>query len=278
MTGKSDPPFGTHAPTRLQAWVRAIASAMPDNWVGRQTAFAVRRLGLWGLDHPLDVELFGLKARLYPFDNVAANRLLFTPQLFDAEEIEAFAAKARASAGEFVFLDIGANVGGWSLALASILGARGRILAFEPQPGIRDELAFNAALNPDANIKVFPVALSDEDGTVDFALHSANKGEASIRPKRQGGERVRVPARTLLSVLREEAVTRVHGLKIDVEGAEDLVLVPFLNEAPDSLLPEMLTMERTQPRWTTDPMALLKARGYRIARTTLRNLILVREL
>ena len=277
MTAETAPAFGTYAPSPLRQGVRAVCTAMPDNWVGRQTAFALRRLGLWGLDHPLDVEVFGLKARLYPFDNVAANRLLFTPQLFDAEEIAAFVGKAKETAGEFVFLDIGANVGGWSLAIAGALGPRARILAFEPQPGIREELRFNAAINSEAHIEVFPVALSDRDGEVEFTLYPANKGEASIRPRRQGGERVRVPARTLLGVLNAEGIGRVHGLKIDVEGAEDLVLAPFLKEAPDSLLPGIVTIERTQPRWTIDPVALLEQRGYRIARTTLRNLILERE-
>jgi FkbM family methyltransferase len=230
-----------------------------------------------GLDHPLDVEVFGVRARLHPFGNVSANRLLFTPQYFDPEERGVFAERAKRSSGEFVFLDIGANIGGWSLYMASVLGTRARILSFEPQPGICEQLQFNAALNPGANIKVFAVALSDRDGEAEFALSATNRGESSLRPKREGGARVAVPARTLLGVLRDEAILHVHGMKIDVEGAEDLVLAPFLRDAQDSLLPEMVTMERTQARWGSDLIAQMKARGYTIARTCRRNLVLERQ-
>ena len=43
------------------------------------------------------------------------------------------------------------------------------------------------------------------------------------------GETVDVPVRTLLSLLNEKHVTRIDGLKIDIEGYEEAVLIPFLH-------------------------------------------------
>jgi uncharacterized protein (UPF0218 family) len=44
----------------------------------------------------------------------------------------------------------------------------------------------------------------------------------------------------LLAALSELGADRIDALKIDIEGSEDLALTPFLNSAPDSLLPSLL--------------------------------------
>ncbi len=268
------PPFGTFAPTLRERWTMKVAAAMPDNWFCRQVASGCRDIAEQGLDHPIDVIRFGQKMRLSPFNNVAARRLLFTPQFFDQAERDLLAAHALRTAGEYVFLDIGANVGGYSLFVAGLLGTRARILAFEPAPEVRSELAYNFAQNPDARAELLPVALCDRDGEADFHIATHNKGESRLNGS---GEAMRVQARTLLSVLRERGIARVDALKIDVEGAEDLVLAPFLESAEEALLPSFIVIEDSRTQWRSDLMALLQGRGYSVTANLRQNFVLERQ-
>lgn len=270
------PPFGTFAPSDREAKIIRLTRAMPNIWLGKRIAFALRKLVTKGLTHPLDVEVFGQRMRLNPFANVAAKRILFTPQYFDGFERAKLAAKATASEGRFVFLDIGANVGGWSMFVAGLLGPRAKVLAFEPQPTIRDELAFNIAQNPASDITLYPYALTDRDGEVDMFLAPHNRGESSLQQGNKHAAPIRVPGRTLVGVLKEAGVERVHGLKIDVEGVEDLVLIPFLRDAPEHLLPEMVVIEDSRRRWKSDVIAALHAKGYATTASYRMNLVLER--
>jgi FkbM family methyltransferase len=268
------PPFGTFAPTLRERWTMKAAAAMPDNWLCRQVASACRDIAEQGLDHPIDVSRFGQKMRLSPFKNVAARRLLFTPQFFDQAERRLLAAHASKAVDAYTFLDVGANVGGYSLFMAGVLGARGRVLAFEPQPDVLAELRFNVAQNPAARIEVLPFALCDKDGEIELFIAAHNKGEASLFEGK--GRAVTVQARTLLSVLRERGVTRVDAMKIDIEGAEDLALGPFLENAEDALLPAIVVIEDSRGSWRTDVLALMESRGYRVTANLRQNFVLER--
>ncbi|MDJ0931990.1 hypothetical protein [Breoghania sp.] len=69
--------------------------------------------------------------RLYPFANVCERRVLFTPQFFDAEERALLADHIR---DDMIFVDVGANVGIYSLFVAGLVGPEARIIAVELQP------------------------------------------------------------------------------------------------------------------------------------------------
>jgi hypothetical protein len=90
------------------------------------------------------------------------------------------------------------------------------------------------------------------------------------------GERVSVPCRTLESVLNEAGFDRVDALKIDIEGAEDTVLVPFFATAPARLWPSLILLEMSGDRWKSDCVALCVDHGYRITHRTRLNVILER--
>lgn len=269
-------PFGTYAPTPMQARLIAFARRQPETWLGKRLAFLARRLVMLGLDHPLDVEVFGQKMRLNPFNNVSEKRILFTPQYFDQAEREIL----RERVGEnFVFVDIGANVGGYSLFVAGQAGRGARILAIEPQPIVFDRLVYNIGLNPTGTIKAIACALADKEGEMTLFLPARNKGEASVKyVGTPGGDdrSVQVPARTLMSLLAQENIDHIDAMKIDVEGAEDLILVPFLAEAPRPLLPRLMIIENARDRWETDCIALLQKAGYRQTAETRLNLVMER--
>ena len=88
----------------------------------------------------------------------------------------------------------------------------------------------------------------------------------------RSGETIKVPCDTVLNILGRHDVTTLAGLKIDIEGAEDKALVPFLKAAPKSLLPRFMIIENSEKDWGLDLPRALASSGYRLdlaARLTL---------
>lgn len=257
-----------------------LTRKLPYGWLGRRLALLLRRLVLSRLDHPLDVEVFGAAMRLHPFNNICEKRILFTPQFFDVRERGILAKAARPG---FVFIDVGANVGAYALFVAGVTGPGARILAIEPQPAVFERLVYNVAQNPTGTVKAIACAVADRDGEVTLFIDADNSGGSSVKLLAwQGGEgeAVRVPAKTLLRIAEEEGLTHIDALKLDVEGAEDLILVPFLRDAPERLLPRIVIIEHGMEHggagWQVDCVEALKHRGYAIVATTRLNHVLER--
>jgi len=256
-------PWGTCLPDAYERTVLALTRAMPDNWLGLRLAILFRRLIMGRIGEGCrDTTLWGMRLRLYPRRNGCEKNALFTPQMFDTMERRVLADAVRRKGGAFTFVDIGANVGLYSLYLASCGDVR--TLAIEPQPGILERLRFHLEANSAAKVDVCPIALSDRRGEVTLVLNDSDSGGTHIdKPGLDhDGERITVPARPLLSVLSDAGITAIDALKIDVEGAEDIVLAPFLRETPASLLPRLILIEDTRGFWGLDLFALLASRGY----------------
>jgi FkbM family methyltransferase len=269
-------PFGAFAPAGLIRWIVERTRAAGDSWLDRRLAFGLRRLAIARLGgRPLDVEAFGARMRLYPYNNVCEKRILFTPQFFDPEEREEL---ARRIVPGFVFLDIGANIGGYAMAVAALAGSRARILALEPQPDIYERLVFNLRLNSFPSVKAFALAVADKDGELTLFIDDRNRGESSVKIVSDGrGQSFRVPARRLKSLLDSERIDRVDAAKLDTEGAEDLILETFFKEAPPTLWPALLILERGGGRWHIDMARLLAEHGYMAIRETRNNTIYERS-
>jgi FkbM family methyltransferase len=269
-------PFGTFAPKAYLAGIIARTRAASDSFLGRKLAYALRRLGLRALDGaPVDIESLGAKMRLYPSGNVCEKRVLFTPQYFDAVERELLA--QRLCEG-FTFIDIGANIGAYSLFVAVRAGRSARILAVEPQPEIFARLAFNIAQNPFGTVKAVACALADKPGELTLFIDPTNRGESSVRIlNSSAGASVKVPAMTLLSLVEGEGYERIDAIKLDVEGAEDLILEPFLRDAPPALWPGFVIIEDSRQRWQSDLAGLLERSGYRLVAQTRLNLVFERK-
>jgi FkbM family methyltransferase len=270
-------PYGAYAPSPWQARVIAYTRSLPEGWFAKRIAFVLRRIVITLLRRPLDVEVFGQRMRLSPFNNVCEKRILFTPQYFDPAERGVLGERITE---DMVFVDVGANVGAYALFVAARAGERARILAIEPQPIIFERLAFNIAQNPGAMIKAIGCALADREGEITLFVDSHNRGESSVKIlgwTGETGQSVQVPAHTLLALVRQEKLERIDALKIDVEGAEDLVLAPFLRDAPESLLPGLVIIENARARWETDCIALFEAKGYRTVLETKLNVVMERS-
>jgi FkbM family methyltransferase len=265
MTAVFDPsPWGTHLPGAYDRAVLALTRAMPANWLGQRLAILFRRLVMRRIgEGGIDTMLWGMRLRLYPRRNGCEKNALFTPQMFDTMERRILAEAIGRHAGEFTFVDVGANVGLYSLYLASCGNVR--TLAIEPQPGILERLRFHLATNPSAKVEVRPIALADREGEATLVLNESDSGGTHLDKqdgRQSAGERIKVPGKPLLIVLKEAGIDAIDALKIDVEGAEDIVLAPFLRDAPASLLPRLILIEDTRDFWSVDLFALLAARGY----------------
>lgn len=280
MTATFDPsPWGTHLPGAYDRAVLALTRSAPADWLGQRLAILFRRLVMRRIGEGcIDTTLWGMRLRLYPRRNGCEKNALFTPQMYDTMERRVLAeAVERKREGAFTFVDIGANVGLYSLFVAACGGAHIRILAIEPQPGILERLKFHLAANPSAKIDVLPIALSDRAGEATLVINESDSGGTHLDKhdgRQDTGERVSVPCKPLVDVLQEAGIGAIDALKIDVEGAEDIVLAPFLRDAPRSLLPRLLLLEDTRGYWSLDLFALLAGRGYTVAERSRHNVAL----
>jgi FkbM family methyltransferase len=273
--------FGSLAPGWLDRSVIALTQLLPNNWLGLRLAILLRRTVTMRLDYPagaLDVERWGLKVRLHPRDNGCEKNLLFTPQMYEPTELKelgADIARAAQLKKPFVFVDIGANVGLFSLFVAAHAGAGARIFAIEPEPGNQRRLNFNVGANSNLPIKVFPMALSDEPGELVVELDRRDRGGSRTRKVVDAkAEAVRVTAQTLFALLQSERVETVDALKIDVEGFEDVVLGPFFRDAPPRMLPHLIIIEDCSGSWKADLMSIMADKGYSVVARSKLNFIL----
>jgi FkbM family methyltransferase len=193
-------------------------------------------------------------------------------------ELERDIAQAKANARPFTFVDIGANVGLFSLFVASCAGQQARILAIEPEPGNLRRLEFNIRANPGVPITIIPKALSDEAGVVAVELDRRDRGGTRTKKIGQVGastETIRVPSQTLMDVLADEGIDAIDALKIDVEGLEDVILRPFFRDAPPRLRPRLVIIEDSRPSWKVDLMSVMQGCDYElIALSRHKNLML----
>jgi amino acid adenylation domain-containing protein/FkbM family methyltransferase len=151
--------------------------------------------------------------------------------------------------------DVGANIGLFALYIGQLC-PKGRLYSFEPLPPIFETLHRNAALC-DAQIRVFPIGLSNKEAEAELTYYAGNSimsglkahgdaeedvevvkgflrnqnrgaGESDVLPSqvddllrdRMRGEVYRCRLRRLSDVMREERIGHIDLLKVDVERAE----------------------------------------------------------
>jgi FkbM family methyltransferase len=264
------PPFGRFRLDGPRGALLRAAQRMPPTWMGRRAALALRKVVLRTAGPTIDAEVEGLRLRLYPRSNVCERKFLFMPRMFDPVERALIDAELPADG---VFVDIGANVGLYTLWAARRLGEGGRVLAVEPNPVAFGRLTCNLALNGlEGRVTAVPCGVADREGAFDLHLDATNLGGGSL--VETGGETIRVPCLPLDGLLAAHGIERVDILKIDVEGAEELVLPPFLERAPAALRPRTILIEESSARWRGDLIGTLESHGYRVTTRTRMNLIL----
>ena len=128
------------------------------------------------------------------------------------------------------FVDIGAHDGYCSLKGARIVGPAGRVLAVEANPEMVTVLEKNIQASGARGIQVLPFACSDNEGVLTlFSASQSNTGSSSLSKANasqygEPGQSYQVASRTLDAIIQKAGVSRVDLVKVDVEGAELLIL------------------------------------------------------
>jgi FkbM family methyltransferase len=116
-----------------------------------------------------------------------------------------------------VFVDVGANVGFHTVLAAQLVGPTGKVFALEPAPWALELLRANL-WRSGVDATVLPIAASDTAGRVRLALDAGHRSGAHLTESAEGAEVDAVPLDAALPGIV------VDVLKVDVEGAEPLVL------------------------------------------------------
>ncbi len=263
--------FGAYALPPLAERLLRISEALGRGPVGRAARSTVRRLvGAWR-GGPFDVEPFpGQRARLYPVENLSDKRVFLMPGLWDRTERTAIGGALCAAPEPGYFVDAGANMGLYTLAVrAELAGRPMRALAIEPDPENVARLRFNlAASRAEAEVAIASVALSDREGTLHITVDRGNRGALTI-----GAVGTPVPTRPLLDLVREAGFPRVDALKIDIEGMELPVLSHYFGHAERALWPRLIVLEAHRGE-ETPALAHLRLLGYEIEGRTRQNAVL----
>jgi FkbM family methyltransferase len=174
-----------------------------------------------------------------------------------------------------VFVDVGANIGVFSLPVAQKVGSRGCVLAIEPSPSVFPYLKWNITLNGLSNVRLRQCAAFDRDSeTLPFYEAPADHFGMGALAAQFHSKPAPVPVQTLDRILDEEQIRRVNLLKVDVEGFEAAVF-----RGAEQLLtgddPPLIIFEfcdwaeaRVPGGKVGDAQRMLRDYGYRIWRLT----------
>ncbi len=208
---------------------------------------------------PASVSLHGAKVCLNPRDPVVSGAL--TLGVYEREEIRFFRGHFKTG---MTFVDVGANVGLYT-AIAIQIGA-GRILAIEPLPEnfgfLKNTVAANTPTQP---LHLEQAAVGREPGELSLYTNPDNKGDNRLYPDPLLKQKLTVRVTTLDALCSSHELPQIDFLKIDVQGAEMLVLEgakSILVNSPGCTImtefwPQGLTNCGTDPRVYLEAFAAL---------------------
>lgn len=256
-------PFG-QLPSGSDARDAKVVWAQCDHpLLSQQSRQRLRKRFARALNGPFDITHERMNFRLYPAENYCDRVLFGRDDLPERAEHEALIPFIKSG---LCFVDIGANVGSYSLFVGSRAGPGAKLVALEPHPRTHAKLLFNLKANGLPTTHVFNGGAGPERTQMDlWSDGGSNIGHTSMLKEGTANPvaRVRVPVVPLLDLLKDYDVGQIDILKIDIEGFEDRALAPFLDAAPDALLPSHILIEIAHAHlWEVDLMGRLEALGY----------------
>jgi len=183
-----------------------------DGWLDRVQVVELSRAGF------IDDGLAPPRMAVVP--NETINRTLFLYGSFEISETRLIQSLLRPG---MRFVDVGANIGYYTVIGARLVGPTGQVHCFEPHTAIRAKLQENIERNDFSNVIVHAEAMAETTGSVDFfaSTWDQNQGISSIIP----GVGRQESAATVPSINLDDFVAgltpaRVDLIKMDIEGAE----------------------------------------------------------
>jgi len=151
--------------------------------------------------------------------------------LYDSPACKNFLKDNPHEAGEVKFLesiakegmyviDIGANIGITTIAIAKRIRKVGKLYSFEPLPEYFNILKDNVSSNGLENVKVYELAVTDQVGRAPFYQRELSSGITF----EQGAKKFEVPTTTIDRFLTAEKIGRMDLINMDCEGSELFVL------------------------------------------------------
>ena len=248
-------PFGAYEPTALQRFMTAVSHIPPLNRGHVRPRMARLILGL-GEDRQ-DISFRGGSFRIHRHDHPTEYGMMLYPG-YNRVELD-FLLSGMPEGG--VGVDLGANIGMYSIPLAVKAGPAGKVVAIDASAPFLAKLNFNAEASGLSNVIIHNVAVGDREGTVRLERVENNPGTAEVREDSAGGVRMR----PLAAILADARVERVDAMKVDIDGFEDKALVPFFTTADDRLLPRRVVLEHVLLAPGSDHcLTAMRDRGYRL--------------
>lgn len=267
-------PWGTYRPRGPAAMILGLCRRLPATSRFYYSLIKTLRgpLRKFGV-RPYDVVIENLRLRLMNRGNYCETTALFAPQFYDREEIAWLCAELSEGGA---FMDIGGNVGLYSLFVARRLDGKVDIFTVEPHPELNDRMMFNVRENG-LSVNLVSVALSDYEGEGALALSSHQDGQNALNRSGAARMSINVEVTTLLNLCRRMNISAIRALKIDVEGHEYPILKHFFSNAEKTLWPQAIVIEHVHDKHNVINY-LLDHGGYRIEGRTQRNLLLKRMI
>lgn len=184
---------------------------------------------------------------------VDGRRALFTSRYHDRRERKFV--KAILRRGDYA-VDLGANVGLYTLLFARLVGDSGLVTAIEAEPNNAARLRYNVALNSYSNVIVEERGASDKVEALQLHISGTNLGMHSF-VSNEGCGHVEVQCSPLSDLLIDQAP---RLMKIDIEGFEFRVLTRYFADKPK--LPEYIMLEDWDNLRQGDVLGICKENGY----------------
>jgi FkbM family methyltransferase len=165
--------------------------------------------------------------------------------------------------------DIGANIGHHTLILAGLVTPQGSVHSFEPHPDTFEELVANARRNGFDHVQCNNLALSSATGNATLYIGFDEAVNSLERTKYYDERKLTVVTDTFDRYVERAELTRLDLVKIDVEGAEPLVLegaALTLEKFRPLLVVEFSEHSQAFGYSDADLFDLLKSRSYTLFR------------
>ena len=178
---------------------------------------------LWGSKSPI-IEIQGSKMCMSPVGLPKSYQKTFQAYIMQQEWERLMTPLFKEAVEEAdIFVDLGANIGYFTLLAARHMGERGKIYAFEPEPTNYSLLLKNIEVNGYNNIIPVQKAVSNTNGTVRFFLDRVDTGGHTIYQPEGRKEFIEIESVTLDEFFKDKGF-HIDVIKMDVEGAEAAAL------------------------------------------------------
>jgi len=198
--------------------------------------------------------------------NIAAGPLEGMPMLLDMQTekdfwLGTYEPEMQSALGELIkpgmtVYDVGANVGYVTLMLGKLVGAQGKVFAFEALPDNVERLRRNVELNGFNNrVNLFSGAVAAGAGEVRFLVHASGgmgKAAGSAGREEHYQREITVPCISLDTFVYEQDNPPPQAVKMDIEGGEVMALpgmARVLAEARPLMLMELHGPESARAAW-----------------------------